>query len=234
MLLPFSLRSIVLGSLLSFLLQTSGTKEATFKATTYQGGESTPLRAILGIALADRIPLGIVFGPRQLLCGEQRDYNFKGLSPQEALLQTVHGTGYRLDTEDGILNLFAPDLTEHEGKVLSYQFRSFPNITDNMAFFGATLSGWISVSIDGGQGYGVSLMGSGNEEKLALPQQTDKTAIQIANAVVQMGSRGIWTLSPSEVIVKEVKQESSGISIYSFHDSEANIRNLTCPKNSLR
>jgi hypothetical protein len=70
--------------------------------TGYSGGKSTPLRAFINIATSDKVPMGIIFGARQNLCEEERDYNFLGMSTFQALSKVAEGTGYAVKLKQGV------------------------------------------------------------------------------------------------------------------------------------
>src|ERR1035437_7734826 len=113
----------------------------------------TTLRAVLRIAEENKIPLGIVLGTHPLLCTEQGSVNINAKSFKEAFSQIVEGTGYTTTIEGGVYVLTAPDVTEHEAKVLNFRFDRFSATNSTMNDAGQLLAGYIKTTIEGAQSF---------------------------------------------------------------------------------
>ena len=186
---------------------------------------STPLAAVTEFAAANRLPIGIIFGKKPLLCAHVRSYELKEMPPLQALRKIVAGSGYQVMVQDGVYELVAPDTTAHEDKVMHFVFPKFGIRSDTMASAGAKLTGYISASIDGAKSFAFSSLGTPQDEVIVSGEIDHATAPEIANKIVATGSKGVWVMQPSGTH----NRETTSIRIYSYHDSAKAVREISCP-----
>ncbi len=198
-------------------------------ATHYPGGKSTPFRAIINIALADRIPIGIVFGVKQTLCDQEQAYNFTGMSTLQALRRATEGTGYNLISTGGVYELWAPDITQREREVSIFKFSRFSAPPTTVAELGERVTGYVSTVIEGAGGFFLETIGNTSDEIVTTPVMTDLTGPQIADQIVNLGSKGIWMMSAAHSDT-EAKPGSTLFRIFSYHDSATTLQHLSCPQ----
>lgn len=196
-------------------------------STKYAGGRSNALQAIKNIGLADGAPIGIGFGLNQRLCTEERDYSFAGMSTLEALRRVSKEPGYNVTLDNGVYDLWPPDLTQREQEVLRFTFPRFSAPPTTMSDLGGRLTGYVSMSIEGASGFIVNTLGRPEDEVITISAMTDMTAPQIANQIVQLGSKGMWTMRAMHPD-SGPKPGSTVFNIYSYHDS-SNLKDLNCP-----
>ena len=195
--------------------------------TRYAGGHSSALQAVLRIAMADRIPLGVVLGTRPVLCGREQDFHFSEKSTVEALRASLEGTGYELSSLDGVYRIVAPDPSPGERKTYAYVFPSFSSALDTMSGAGAWLTGWIQDVIEGSGGFFGSHLGGTGDEHLHLPELKNVTPPQIADAVVKMKGHGFWVMQ-AHSLSSPPKPGSTQISIFSYHDLAGQEPTVSC------
>ena len=197
--------------------------------TRYSGGSSTSLQAIIGIAATDKVPMGIILGVKQTLCEPQRKFNFAGMSTLQALQKALEGTSYTVTLEQGVYEVKAPDLTQREQEVLTFQFPKFGSTPTSMSGLGAWLTGYVLSVIEGGGGFAVDTLGSANDEISRIPEMKDLSAPQIANEIVKLGSKGIWVMRATRCD-SGPKPGSTLFEFYSYHDALPGLGKLTCPQ----
>ena len=90
-----------------------------------QSSQLTPLAAVIQIAIANQIPLGIVLGAQPRLCDRKLSLNIKADSVEGALSQALQGTGYVVSQQNHVYVLMPLDATSHESSLLDYRFDRF-------------------------------------------------------------------------------------------------------------
>jgi hypothetical protein len=206
-----------------------GSCQPVDSVTKYPGGSSTPLRAIIAIATADKIPMGIILGARQTLCEHQRNFSFSGMSTLQALQKASEGTGYVVILEQGVYEVKAPDLTEREQEVLAFRFPTFYSDPTTMSDLGAWLTGNVSSVIEGGGGFATDTLGSTDDEIIRIPVMKGLSAPQIANEIVKLGSKGVWIMRVARCDIGP-RPGSTLFDFYSYHGAIESLGRLTCPQ----
>jgi hypothetical protein len=167
---------------------------------TFKCAHATPLDLIRATGRQTRIPIGLVLGlDSSKLENPQRSYDLEGTTAQDALTEAIHGTGYMLREEEGILVLMAGDMTPHQESFLYLHYSSFQP-SGTMAQLAADLTGWMWMTTHLAVGYGGSILGSTNDERFSLEEMRSATTKEIANKIVSQGSKGMWILrtAPNE------------------------------------
>jgi hypothetical protein len=202
--------------------------ESRKEPISYRGGKSTPLLAAINIALADRIPLGVIFGSGQSMCEKEIEYDFTKMTRLDALRMVVKDTGYTIVLRDNVYNLVAPDITERERKAMTFRFKWFRAPSTTMADLGMRLNGYISTSIEGAKGFATSSLGSTDDEIISFNELQNVTSLQVANRIVTSGSRGVWLMhtTPSS---GSTEPDSTIFNIFSYHDSRDRLTKISCP-----
>ncbi len=193
----------------------------------YAGGQATPIEAVVRIAMANKIPLGVVLGAKPSLCGRQRTYDFRDKSVGDALRASLEGTGYELSSVDGVYRISAPDPSPGERKTLAYVFPSFSSALDTMSGVGAWLTGWIQDVVEGSGGFLGSHLGGTDDEHLKLPEFKNMTPPQIADAVVTMRGHGFWVMQAND-LSSPPKPGSTQMTLYSYHDLAGQEPAVSC------
>jgi len=164
---------------------------------TFACDHATALQLIEATGRQTRNPLGIVLGEdRTFLSKTQRTYNLEKVDTKSALLEAIAGTGYSLREEDNVLVLVAGDLTSRQRKLLTHEYSGFRSGSDEtMVELGAALTMWIRMEVDHETGFGGSILGSTNDERLTLAAIPAATTEELANRIVSLGSKGMWVLT---------------------------------------
>jgi len=195
---------------------------------TFATKDATPLRAVLEIGLQSRQPTGIIFGENpQKLCETHSAFDIHTEQVRDALDKATVDTGYFIRDEDGVLVLVPPDLMAWQQTSLDYRYESFPQEEPvPMSSLAARLTGWMWAAANPMQGYGGSIPGSLDDEKIQLGTIRDESTEQIANRIVKLGSKGVWMLKPNKPDPKGPVDEQ--IQIYSYHDSATFLGSIGC------
>lgn len=192
-------------------------------------GNIKPLDAVLHIAALYRIPLGIAFGTHPLLCSESRPTTIRAGNFLDALSQAVAGSGYTATHHGDAYILVAPDLTEHERKVLGHRFDRFSATDSTMSDAGQLLAGYIITSIDGKQGFIVSSLIGPPLKTFTIRMQGASTA-EIANRIVSQDGKGIWMLRPIPQSTSNAESEPF-IQILPYSANLAEVQRVSCEAN---
>jgi len=195
---------------------------------TFVARDATALHAILQMAQQTRQPLGIIFGENpQRLCEIHHAFQIRTGQIRDALDQAILDTGYSIRDEDDILILQPPDLISWQQTLLDYHYESFSQEEPvPMSYLAAQLTGWMWAAADPAQGYGGSILHSLDDEKVHLGTINGESTEQIANRIVNLGSKGVWMLKPNTPNPKGPTDEQ--ISIDSYHDDALFLPRLTC------
>lgn len=196
---------------------------------TFKSDQSTPLSAVLEIAMAKDIPLGIIFGEKPLLCGKPRPLDIKDLSFQDAFAAAVEGTGYVVALEGGVYVLKAPDTTEHENSILSHRFDRFSAPKTTMSGIGGQLAGYIETVVDGAKGFALNILSNPDEKLLDIGVIKDATTEEIANRIVMLGNNGAWIFRPTPV-PKQPSEAENPIQIFAYERDEIQLRKVSCQR----
>jgi hypothetical protein len=197
------------------------------KKTSYKGGDSSALEAVLRIAAADKVSLGLTMGIQPTLCEQQGKYDFTGLSTYQALELSVAKTQYKLTLLNGVYNISANDLSTTEQQLQNYKFDSFSSDPTTMKELGGHLTGFIYDAVEGADSFFGDSLGNPNDELVSIPVYRNLTAPQIANEIVKLGSRGIWIMQATRNDAKPVPG-STIVSIYNYHDIQGHTPNVGC------
>lgn len=198
----------VSGEFAPLLVPNNGSK------VTFQCDRATPMDLIRATGQQTRIPIGVVLGQDlNALSKPVRSYNLKDVSARDALLEAIQGTGYSLREEDHVTILFAGDITSRQMQLLLHRYSNFGSEQSaTMADLGADLNGWMWAAVDPAAGYGASILGSTNDERFILEPIKDATTEEIANRIVSLGSKGMWTFrvaafSPADLSADRIEIE---------------------------
>jgi hypothetical protein len=189
-------------------------------------GNAKPLNAVLRIAQENRIPIGIVFGNRPLLCSEERPTSIHAKTLLEAFSQAIAGTGYTAIRDGEAYVLIAPDATVHEQQVLNYRFDRFSATDSTMNDAGQLLAGYIRTTIEGAQGF-VTSSPVGALSKTFTIRTEWATTKEIANRIVSQNGKGVWILRPTYESGLKPRSQSS-IRIYAYSEDAAELDRVSC------
>src|SRR5215470_1722368 len=156
-----------------------------------------PLDLIRAVGRQTRIPIGVVLGREpSVLTSKQRSYNFEKVAAEVALREAAHDADYTLRQEGPVWVLVANDITSRQSSLLALRYPDFKQADPSPMFhMGVGLTMWMqAASHPEIQGFGGSIGGSTNDEKLTLEVHPSSSTEEIANAIVSLGSKGIWIL----------------------------------------
>ena len=156
--------------------------------------QATPFDLIKAVGYQTRLPIGIVVGADpDVLFKPLENYHLTQVDASAALAEAVKNTGFSVTEEHGVFILTASDLTPHQRSLLNHQFSNFeipPKTT--MVYQGAMLTEWVRNVVNPAMGWGGSILGSTNDEKLTPRSVPNATTEDIAGQIVSQGSRGMW------------------------------------------
>src|SRR5579875_2033019 len=151
---------------------------------TFKCNQATPLDLIRAIGRQTRIPIGIELGrDPSILSKPRQSYDLENVVARLALQKAIQNTGYSLEQKDHVMVLVAGDLTARQQDVLTYPYSDFGPVSNRtMVELGTLLTGWMLTEIDYVKGYGGSIVGSVNDERLTLKVPPVATTEEIADS----------------------------------------------------
>ena len=156
--------------------------------------QATPFDLIKAVGYQTRLPIGVVVGAdADVLFKPLENCHLAEVDASAALAEAVKKTGFSVTVVDGVFLLTASDLTPHQQSLLDHHFSNFEiPPKETMVFQGAMLTGWIRNVVNPAMGWGGSILGSTNDEKLTPRSVPNATTKDIAGQIVSQGSRGMW------------------------------------------
>lgn len=188
--------------------------------------QTTPLKAILRIAMERKVSLGIVFGARPFLCMDKSDLQIDARDARGALDQILVGSGYEVSVENGVYVLRAADITPHESSLLNYRFDRFSSTNSTMADAGALLDGYILSVAEGGGGFAIHSSSSPSAKTFSIKMQ-NATTTEIANRIVSLDRKGVWVFYPTPSRISESEGDTP-IQVFAYNDNAAGLESLAC------
>jgi hypothetical protein len=127
------------------------------------------------------------------LSKSSRSFDLVNVDARFALQQAIQDTGYSLQEENHVLVLTAGDLTARQRSLLGHRYAGLRReANQTMIGLGMKLTMWMRAAIDPARGFGSSVSTSTNEEKFTFEAAPAATTEEIANAIVSLGSKGMW------------------------------------------
>jgi hypothetical protein len=191
-----------------------------------KSNQLTPLAAVIQIAIANQIPLGIVLGAQPRLCDRKLSFNIKADSVEGALSQALQGTGYVVSQQNHVYVLMPPDATSHELSLLDYRFDRFSATGYTISGAGAMLGGYITSVAEKGGGFAVDAISSISAHKFDI-KMTSATTLEIANHIVSLPGKGVWIFHPT-VHTVPISAQGNPITIYGYDDDATSLGGITC------
>jgi hypothetical protein len=177
---------------------------------TFKCDHATSLDLIRAVGFQTRIPIGIVLGqnPDSLSKATHR-YELENADAWSALLKAIEGTGYSIKDQNHVVVIIAGDLTPRQEDLLLHQYSNFAadGHSYQMKCWGMVLTGWLRDAAHPGAGFGFSCPTSTNEEQFKLDIAPLATTEEIANQIVSMGSKGMWTFKVSAALPVKPTEE---------------------------
>jgi hypothetical protein len=190
---------------------------------TFKCAHATPLDLIRAAGRQTRIPIGLVLGlDPGILEKPQRFYDLEGVTAQNALTEAIRDTGYSLREEDEVLLLIAGDLTPRQKSLLYLQYANF-QASGSMVVMAANLTGWMWAATRPISGYGGSILGSTNDERLMLEEMRSATTEEIANKIVSQGSKGMWILRMAPNDTHNPSDDQIEVEPYQHYSNRPNV-----------
>jgi hypothetical protein len=198
----------------------------TRSKVTFKCDQATPLDLIRATGRQTRIPIGVVLGrDPSVLSKPGRSYDLESVDARFALLEAIQGTGYSLNEENHVLVLIAGDLTPRQERLLTQPYSDFkPGSNNTMVGLGVLLTTWMRATIDPMAGFGGSILGSANDERFTLGETLSGTTEEIANRIVSLGSKGMWTFKVEPSPPSGGSTDEVDIEPYQHYSNWANIR----------
>jgi hypothetical protein len=169
----------------------------TNAVVTFRRDHATPLQLIQATGRQTRVPIGVVLGKDPTLLSEApRSYNLENVDAKSSLLEAIAGTGYSLNESNNVLVLIAGDLNPRQRMVLDHVYEDFKAGPDRtMVMLGGQLTMWMQAELDHVPGFGGSILYSPDDERFTLGDIRLATTEELANRIVSLGSKGMWTLT---------------------------------------
>jgi hypothetical protein len=192
---------------------------------TFKCDQAAPLDLIRAIGRQTRIPIGIVLGrDPSILSKPKQPYDLENVGARLALQKAIQDTGYTLEEKNHVIVLVAGDLTARQQDVLTYPYSDFGPVSNGtMVELGAVLTGWMLAEIDYVKGYGGSIGGSLNDERLTLKVPPVVTTEEIADSIVSLGSKGIWILRTDPFPASGAPTDEVVIEPYQHYSNRPNV-----------
>jgi hypothetical protein len=163
---------------------------------TFACRDATSLELIQSTGRQTRIAIGIVLGADDtVLSRTKRRYRLFNTDAESALNVAVAGTGYTVAKSDYEFLLTAGDLTSRQMQVLTRKFAGFQGGSNmTMVALGSELTMMVQSDLHHLTGFVGSIAGSTNDEEFSLGALGPSNIQGIADRIVSLGSKGIWTL----------------------------------------
>ena len=155
---------------------------------------ATAMEVIEAAGRQTRAAVGVVTGvDRDRLTRARRSYDLQDAPLRMALQEALRDTGYRMIEEEGVIVLKADDINARQMQLLHHVYPEFKtNRREQMAFLGQHLTMWMRSLVTPACGFAGGGLSSTNELAFVLPTQEGKSTEQIANAIVELGPKGMW------------------------------------------
>jgi hypothetical protein len=191
----------------------------TENLVSFKCDSATPLELIRAVGFQTRLPIGVALGnDLDALSRTKHSYDLDRVGARSALVKAIEGTGYSITNENNVMVLIAPDLTPHQRDLLTHEYRDFkPGPNESMTSLGVMLTMWMRAAIDPKLGFATSILGSTNDERFALSVPSVATTEQIANEIVGQGSKGIWILRVSPLLLSGELSDTVDIEPYQHY-----------------
>ncbi len=162
-------------------------------SVTFRCQNATPFDLIRAVGRQTRVPIGVAIGihPTALLT-TPHSYDLDRVQAKEALSLAIEGTGYSLKKEGTVFVLMAGDLAPRQKQLLTQRYDGFHVEDQSMNSVAAMLTMWMRAAIYPIAGFGGSILGSTNDEKIRVDSKHASNTEEIANQIVSQGSGGLW------------------------------------------
>jgi hypothetical protein len=166
------------------------------RLVTFRCSQGTALGLIESAGRQARIPIGLVLDARQEIgFHTKRQFDLIEEDAASALREAIRETDYELKQEGDVLLIVPVTLTNRQRNLLSLRLRNFKTLPGStMLDLGLDLNMWLRDATNPTTGYNLSHMSSNNEEQFNFAEIPSATAQEIANRIVQLGSKGMWVL----------------------------------------
>jgi hypothetical protein len=168
------------------------------RVVTFRCSQGTPLDLIESTGRQARIPIGLVLDARQeAIFHTKRQFDLREVDAASALREAIRGTDYELKRqgESDVLVIVPVTLTSRQRDLLALRLPDFKASSGLTIFeLGLQLNMWLRDATNPMPGYSLSHMSSTNEEPVIFAEVPSATAEEIANRIVQLGSKGMWVL----------------------------------------
>ena len=167
------------------------------RIVTFRCEEATVMDLIESVGRQTRIPIGLVLDARhELPFHTRRKFNLDSVDAESALNTSIRGTGYELTREGDVLVITPGIVSDRERDLLALRLVDFRAPSNSTMFeLGLQLDMWLRAATNPLPGYNLSHMGSTNEERFAFANIPSATTEEVADRIVQLGSKGMWTLT---------------------------------------
>lgn len=189
--------------------------------------QASSLDLIQAVGRQTRIPIGVVLGRDPgVLTKKQHSYNFENVAAEVALREAAHDADYTLSQEGQVWVLIANDVTSRQSRLLSLRYQDFKEASPgSMVFIGAMLTMWMQHAAHPEiQSFMGSIGGSTNDEKLTLKVPPSSSTEEIANAIVSLGSKGIWILRAAPDDPNDAANDQVEIEPYQHYSNRPNVQ----------
>jgi hypothetical protein len=166
------------------------------RVVTFRCNQGTALDLIESAGRQARIPIGLVLDARQeIIFHTKRQFDLIGADAASALREAIRETGYELKQEGDVLVIVPVTLTDRQRNLLALRLTNFKTLPGSTMFdLGLHLNMWLRDATNPMTGYNLSHPSSNNEEQFTFAEIPSATTQEIANRIVQLGSKGMWVL----------------------------------------
>ena len=195
---------------------------------TFRMESATPLQGAIRFATENRLPLGVVLGPSDSLCGKVKTFALKNVPAAQVFDALLSGSDYSLSVEEGVWVVRPRKLPASSGYLLHLQFDSFGGgFKTTLQGLGIILAGNIRSRLRPGEGYIGDILSSPDAEKVDPFTLENVTVEQIANHIVSLAGKGAWVLYP----VPDDRQQMGNtrhLYVYGYTDDAWALADLSC------
>lgn len=168
-------------------------------------------------------PIGIVLDTDkpETLCEEYRHFAVQDTPVPEFLNHLLAGSDYFWAFEGQVVVIRPTHLSDQTRRVLDMTFDRFGGMRTTMQGLGTTLHGWIYSKLNPGSGFAGEILSSLDSEHFAQFNMQNASVEQILNAIVSLGSKGIWVIQ----LPKDFERKKDvDLHTYSYKDDAHSIQ----------
>ncbi len=188
----------------------------------------TPIQALIQFGMENHVPMGIVLGSTQALCGEPRKLSLKRATIRQVTRELLAGSDYSASIEDGVVVVKPNDMPETSGRILTIKHERFGGMKTTMQGLGILLAASIHQYLHPTEGFAGNIMSGADAENVPPFVLSNATTEQIADHIVTLEGKGAWILFPPRDEAAEASNNAPPFHIYGYSDDRQALSRLSC------